>query len=75
MFCFLDEMKNFARQWVDPVFQFTSLLFLIILHFALVVTTIVGLSFGSWIIGVASGGSVFLLCYLFLAVLWFASKR
>ncbi|KAJ8969884.1 hypothetical protein NQ317_011176 [Molorchus minor] len=68
-------MKNFAREWVDPVFQFTILLFLVLAHFATVIGTIIGLSLQSWIIGLSIGVSVLLLGYIFLALIWFASKR
>lgn len=68
-------MKNFARQWVDPVFQFTLLLLVIILHAALIVGTIFGLSIKNWILGIVAGCGIIFLCYLFLALVWFAGKR
>lgn len=71
----LDEMKNFARDWIDPVFQFSSLLFAVILHFSVVVGVIVGLSAQNWIIGIAVGVALLCICYLFLALVWYANKR
>ncbi|XP_030768252.1 kinase D-interacting substrate of 220 kDa B isoform X3 [Sitophilus oryzae] len=77
-----EEMKNFAREWVDPVFQFTSLLFLVMLHFAIVVGTFVYILTETttdklqpelWSIGIAIG--FYLLGILFLVFVWFASKR
>lgn len=68
-------MKNFAKQWVDPVFQFTSLLFIIILHLALIVGITVGLAVTDWMIGLVVGMNVLFLCYLFLIFIWFANRR
>lgn len=68
-------MKNFAREWVDPTFTFTSLIFLLFLHIALIFGTIIGLSLVSWIYGLVAGGIIFVLCYMFLFGIWFASKR
>ncbi|CAH0555430.1 unnamed protein product [Brassicogethes aeneus] len=70
-----EEMKNFAKEWVDPVFQFTTLLFLILLHITLSLGTIFGLSFQSWVIGVSVGVTALIVVYMFLALTWFASKR
>lgn len=71
----LEEMKNFARQWVDPVFQFSSLLFLVVVHTAILAGMVIGLAVRSWIIGVCSGGGLVLLCYTFLVLVWFCSQR
>lgn len=68
-------MKNFARQWVDPVFQFTLLLLILIVHVALIIGAIVGLSTSNWIAGVLSGCAVIAICYSFLAFVWFLGKR
>ncbi|XP_050303117.1 kinase D-interacting substrate of 220 kDa B isoform X3 [Anthonomus grandis grandis] len=76
-----DEMKNFAKEWVDPVFQFNTLLFLVIFHMAIVVATVVYIATEAtttdvkaeiWAAGVAA--VFFLLCFLFLGFIWFASK-
>ncbi|XP_066149832.1 kinase D-interacting substrate of 220 kDa B [Euwallacea fornicatus] len=76
-----DEMKNFAREWVDPTFQLPSLLFLLIFHLSIVVATIVYIVIEAtskrmqpeiWSFGVAV--AFFLLCFLFLGFIWFASK-
>lgn len=72
---FIDEMKNFAREWVDPIFQFTSLLFLVNLHIAVIIGIIVGLCLQNWIIGLTVAGAVLAIIYTFLALVWFASKR
>ncbi|XP_049824208.1 kinase D-interacting substrate of 220 kDa B isoform X3 [Aethina tumida] len=70
-----EEMKNFAREWVDPVFQFTSLLFLVLIHITITLGMIFGLSLQSWIVGLVVGLAVLILCYMFLALTWFASKK
>lgn len=71
----LEEMKNFARQWVDPVFQFSSLLFLVVVHTAILIGMVIGLAVRSWIIGVCLGGGLVLLCYTFLVLVWYCSQR
>jgi len=68
-------MKNFARQWVDPVFQFSSLLFLVVVHTAILTGVVIGLAVRSWIIGLCSGGGLVLLCYTFLVLVWYCSQR
>jgi hypothetical protein len=68
-------MKNFARQWVDPIFQFSSLLFLVVVHTAILTGIAVGLADRSWITGVCSGGGLVLLCYTFLVLVWYCSQR
>ncbi|PSN34444.1 hypothetical protein C0J52_21643 [Blattella germanica] len=70
-----EEMKNFARQWVDPVFQFSTLLLLVVVHIALLVGMTIGLAVQSWLIGVCSGGGLVLLCYIFLLLVWYGSQR
>ncbi|XP_025995855.1 kinase D-interacting substrate of 220 kDa B isoform X3 [Solenopsis invicta] len=70
-----EEMKNFARQWIDPVFQFSSLLFLVIAHISLLVGVTLGLALQSWIIGLSSGISLLIIVYIFLILVWYANKR
>jgi len=70
-----EEMKNFARQWIDPVFQFSSLLFLVVAHVSLLVGIILGLVLQSWIIGLSSGISLLVVVYIFLILVWYANKR
>ncbi|KAG5884855.1 hypothetical protein JTB14_036089 [Gonioctena quinquepunctata] len=70
-----EEMKNFAREWVDPVFQFTVLLFIVLVHIGLIIGTIVGLSTRDWIVGTSIALGFVLLAYLTIASIWFASKR
>ncbi|XP_029043359.2 kinase D-interacting substrate of 220 kDa B isoform X2 [Osmia bicornis bicornis] len=70
-----EEMKNFARQWIDPVFQFSFLLFAVVTHVSLLVGTTIGLALQSWIVGLASGLSLIVVTYTFLILVWYANKR
>lgn len=75
-------MKNFARVWVDPTFQFTSLIFLLVFHFSIVVGTVVYIGLETttenlepkfWAIG--SAIAFFVLCFMFIGFIWFANKK
>ncbi|XP_076390426.1 ankyrin repeat-rich membrane spanning isoform X2 [Megachile rotundata] len=70
-----EEMKNFARQWIDPVFQFSFLLFVVVTHVSLLVGTTIGLALQSWVVGLACGISLILITYIFLILVWYANKR
>ncbi|XP_026671715.1 kinase D-interacting substrate of 220 kDa B isoform X3 [Ceratina calcarata] len=70
-----EEMKNFARQWIDPVFQFSFLLFVVVTHVSLLVGITIGLALQSWIVGLACGISLIFITYAFLILIWYANKR
>ncbi|XP_015439222.1 PREDICTED: kinase D-interacting substrate of 220 kDa [Dufourea novaeangliae] len=70
-----EEMKNFARQWIDPVFQFSFLLFVVVSHVSLLVGITIGLALQSWIAGLACGISLIITTYAFLILIWYANKR
>ncbi|XP_076173301.1 ankyrin repeat-rich membrane spanning isoform X4 [Ptiloglossa arizonensis] len=70
-----EEMKNFARQWIDPVFQFSFLLFVVISHVSLLVGITIGLALQSWIVGLVCGISLIFITYTFLILVWYANKR
>ncbi|XP_051176452.1 kinase D-interacting substrate of 220 kDa isoform X4 [Leptopilina boulardi] len=70
-----EEMKNFARPWIDPAFQFSSLLFLVITHVVLLIGITHGLALQSWIIGLSVGIGLIFLVYIFLILIWYANKR
>ncbi|XP_076638415.1 ankyrin repeat-rich membrane spanning isoform X1 [Colletes latitarsis] len=70
-----EEMKNFARQWIDPVFQFSFLLFVVVSHVSLLVGITIGLALQSWIVGLACGISLIFITYAFLILIWHANKR
>ncbi|XP_076230105.1 ankyrin repeat-rich membrane spanning isoform X1 [Nomia melanderi] len=70
-----EEMKNFARQWIDPVFQFSFLLFVVVSHVSLLVGITIGLALQSWIVGLVCGISLIVITYTFLILIWYANKR
>ncbi|XP_011303261.1 kinase D-interacting substrate of 220 kDa isoform X2 [Fopius arisanus] len=70
-----EEMKNFARQWIDPTFQFSSLLFCSAIHVSLFLGVMMGLALQSWIVGVSLGGTVFCTVYICLILVWYANKK
>ncbi|RZF42902.1 hypothetical protein LSTR_LSTR003618 [Laodelphax striatellus] len=70
-----EEMKNFARQWVDPTFQFSWLMLVLLAHFVLIVGAIVVLIVGNWLVSVIVTTAIFILIYAFLVVIGFGSQR
>ena len=79
-FCFcsglaLDEMKGFARQWIEPQLKFSAILLLVVLHVATLLGVIFGVSLDSWIAGVATGGGSLFLIVTFLYITYWGSER
>lgn len=70
-----EEMQNFARQWVDPVFQFTWILFLSVIHVAMVFGLVVGLLTFSYVAGVSVTAAVFIIAYCLAFLIWYSGKR
>ncbi|EDV36140.2 uncharacterized protein Dana_GF12810, isoform B [Drosophila ananassae] len=70
-----DEMNNFARQWAEPPVKTSGLLFLVCLHVALLIGTIVGLSTWSAVIGVSAAVGFMLLAYLLLAAVKYCNYQ
>ncbi|XP_076046532.1 ankyrin repeat-rich membrane spanning isoform X4 [Oratosquilla oratoria] len=70
-----DEMSSFARQWVEPLFQFTPLVFILVFMVALILGLIVAVPMKSWIAGVATGGGIFLFLIFCLIAVWHGSRR
>ncbi|XP_052119643.1 kinase D-interacting substrate of 220 kDa B isoform X5 [Frankliniella occidentalis] len=70
-----EEMQNFARQWVDPVFQFTWILFLVVFHVSLLIGLVFGLISLSWIVGLSLGLAVFIVSYCLAILVWYSGKR
>ena len=62
-----DEMQNFARDWVDPTFHMSPLLFFLVLHLA----SFLGLL--SWIIGYYQEVNSFLVLFLVILVTFVVS--
>ena len=57
-----EEMQNFARDWVDPTFHMSPLLFFVVLHFA----SLLGLF--SWIISYFQDTNSFLVLFLVIVI-------
>lgn len=68
-------MKNFARHSLDPTFKFSSLLFIVIIHVALLVGVTIGLALQSWVTGLVTGVSLVIMAYVILVLIWYAYKR
>lgn len=76
------EMKSFAREWLDPTFHMSPMLFIIILHVAAVVAVVVWMAMylsdlGTLSTGVGLGSGVLLVVvsYLFLIGVWQGSYK
>ncbi|XP_017040817.1 kinase D-interacting substrate of 220 kDa isoform X3 [Drosophila ficusphila] len=70
-----DEMNNFARQWAEPPIRTSGLLFIVCLHLALLIGTIVGLSTWSAVVGVSAAVGFMLLAYLLLAAVRYCNYQ
>ncbi|XP_071550191.1 uncharacterized protein Arms isoform X4 [Panulirus ornatus] len=70
-----EEMGSFARQWVEPLFQFSPLVLLLVVHLSLLLGLIIAVPTFSWVVGLATGGGVFLFCTLILVAIWHGSRR
>ncbi|XP_053965954.1 kinase D-interacting substrate of 220 kDa B isoform X2 [Anastrepha ludens] len=70
-----DEMNNFARQWAEPPIKTSGLLFIVNLHIALVLGTIVGLSSWSAMWGTIAAILYLVLTYLLLASIKYANNH
>ncbi|XP_057327504.1 kinase D-interacting substrate of 220 kDa B isoform X4 [Microplitis mediator] len=70
-----EEMKNFAKQWIDPAFQFSTLLLIVTIHVSVLVGVTVGLALMSWIIGIIVGVSTLTLVYTVLGLTWYSNNH
>ncbi|CAL4067998.1 unnamed protein product [Meganyctiphanes norvegica] len=70
-----EEMSSFAKQWVEPLFQFSPLVFLLVVHLTVVAGLITAVPTLNWHIGLASASAVFLLCTVFLIAVWYGARR
>jgi ankyrin repeat-rich membrane spanning protein len=75
IFFIADEMKSFARQWLNPVFEWNILILIVVLCFASVVGVIAGLSLQNWIVGVGFASGITMFIHTFLFCVWFSSRR
>lgn len=70
-----EEMKCFAQQWSEPPIRAPSLFFLVCLHMALVIGTVVGLSTSCYVWGLVTGVSLLLLIYFINYLFKFLDRR
>ena len=79
-----EEMKAFTRDWIiEPTFENTPLVFMVILHFAVLFGVIawilsyltIGLGTSSTIVAVVTGATVVMLSYTLFISLWKFSQN
>ncbi|XP_058117079.1 kinase D-interacting substrate of 220 kDa isoform X3 [Anopheles coustani] len=70
-----EEMKSFAHSWSEPPINASWLFFLICLHLALVIGTVIGLATWSYIWGLATGASLFVFIYFLDTLFKFLDRR
>ena len=70
-----EEMKGFARQWIEPQFQFSFILVLVLIHVSALLAAVVGISSASWIAAVSTAAGLFFLLLTFLYVVYWGSTR
>ncbi|XP_039956625.1 kinase D-interacting substrate of 220 kDa isoform X6 [Bactrocera tryoni] len=70
-----DEMNNFARQWAEPPINTSGLMFLVNLHIALVLGTVVGMSSWSAMWGGIAAVLYLVFTYLLLASINYANNH
>nr|XP_018906405.1 PREDICTED: kinase D-interacting substrate of 220 kDa-like isoform X3 [Bemisia tabaci] len=61
-----EEMLNFARQWVEPVSEFSWLCLVLITHAAIASGVCIGVMFQSWVYGLATVVTIVFVTYVFL---------
>ena len=71
----LDEMKGFARQWIEPELKFSMILLVLVLHASALIGIILGVSLHSWIAGIAAGGGGFFFLVTFLYIVYWGTRR
>lgn len=72
---FVDEMKGFARQWIEPQLHFSFILFIVLLHLATLIGVITGVASDSWIAGLATGCGSFAFLVTFLLTVYWGTER
>ncbi|XP_035787154.1 kinase D-interacting substrate of 220 kDa-like isoform X4 [Anopheles albimanus] len=70
-----EEMKTFAHSWSEPQINASWLFFLICLHLAIVIGTVVGLASGSYVWGLATAGILLVLIYALEILFNFLDRR
>ncbi|GIY65314.1 kinase D-interacting substrate of 220 kDa [Caerostris darwini] len=70
-----NEMKSFAIQWIEPMFEFTKLVLLIILLFSFTFGLILVLSTNNWAFGGYVTAGIFLFIVVFLGGVVHSNKH
>uniref|UniRef100_A0AAG5DLJ4 KAP NTPase domain-containing protein n=1 Tax=Anopheles atroparvus TaxID=41427 RepID=A0AAG5DLJ4_ANOAO len=70
-----EEMKSFAHSWSEPPINVSWLFFLICLHLALVIGTVVGLATWSYVWGTTTGATLFVFIYFLDMLFKFLDRR
>lgn len=70
-----EEMKNFSRQWLLPMFEFQWLLAVLILHIAALIGIAIGLLTKEWIIGLSAFSAISLFFYCWLLLIHYAGTK
>ncbi|CAL4201954.1 unnamed protein product, partial [Meganyctiphanes norvegica] len=70
-----EEMSSFTKVWVEPLFQFSPLVFILILHLALLSGLLAAVPSFSWQVGLVTGAGVFLAIVLVLTTIWHGSRK
>lgn len=70
-----NEMQNFAKQWIDPVFKFSTLLFVITLHISIIIGVALGLVLQSLTYGLVFGSSIIFIVYAILILIYYANNH
>ncbi|XP_014273864.1 kinase D-interacting substrate of 220 kDa isoform X5 [Halyomorpha halys] len=70
-----EEMKSFARQWTEPLLQFSWVLLVLLGHIWLVTGLALGLVTNSWTVGILVTVVLCFFSYVFLLLLWYSSQK
>jgi ankyrin repeat-rich membrane spanning protein len=70
-----EEMKSFARQWLNPMFTWNILILIVSVCFSSIVGVIAGLAIQNWIVGVSFCGGLVVIIHTVLLCIWLSSKR
>ncbi|XP_067132401.1 kinase D-interacting substrate of 220 kDa B isoform X2 [Centruroides vittatus] len=69
-----DEMRNFTFQRLEPTFEFSWLVNLLLLLLSSTVGFILAFATGIWIVGLSVGSGILFMSYVFFAIITFGNK-
>lgn len=70
-----EEMKNFARQWVEVGWSWNWAVGWGVLHAAVLGGLVAMVAGATWVLSIALTAILFLLLYIILLVMWLASQK